>query len=154
MNPLDWEQPIELVVHGSWTPPSMNIGADEIRQWHLKRGFTDIGYHYVITRSGTIEEGRGIHFEGAHVKGQNHHTVGICLVGGKQSDPELAQVTETQWEFNYTFEQMNSLGILVTDLSLDLDVVAIKGHRDYPNVIKRCPGFDVQAYFAGVLDER
>ncbi len=47
-----------IVVHCAATPPSMNIGAAEIRKWHTDKGWSDIGYHYVIRRDGTQEEGR------------------------------------------------------------------------------------------------
>ena len=54
-----------IVIHCSDTYARMDIGVNEIRQWHLQRGFNDIGYHYVIRRDGAIEQGRPIEKPGA-----------------------------------------------------------------------------------------
>lgn len=127
-----------IAIHGAWTPPSMDIGAKEITEWHLERGFGDIGYHFVIRRDGTIEEGRDIDLEGAHVYGHNDYTIGICLVGGRN---------EQFWEFNYTFRQIVALTGLVGRLMEDYpEITAVMGHRDFPGVTKRCPGFDVRQF--------
>jgi hypothetical protein len=52
-----------IVVHCADTYADMNIGVEQIRKWHLKRGWNDVGYHYVIRRNGQIELGR---LEGHH----------------------------------------------------------------------------------------
>jgi hypothetical protein len=54
---------------------------ERIRKWHLDRGWDDIGYHYVILRDGTIEHGRDIKYKGAHAKGSNSDSIGVCLIG-------------------------------------------------------------------------
>ena len=73
-----------IVIHCSYTPPSMDIGVREIYDWHVNdNGWKDIGYHYVIRRNGNIEIGRPEHTPGAHVAGHNHNTIGLCLVGAK-----------------------------------------------------------------------
>lgn len=159
------QPPTDIVVHGAWTPPSLDIGREEIDQWHKERGFDQIGYHYVIRRDGTREIGRPFNVVGAHVAGQNAQSVGIVLVGG-QDEGRLKMLDELEknispagripeatkqdlvWEFNYTAAQMAELVILVADLLVDYDFRRIRGHRDYPDVVKRCPGFDVRAYFA------
>jgi N-acetyl-anhydromuramyl-L-alanine amidase AmpD len=76
-------KPSKIILHSSDTPPSMDIGVAEIRQWHLERGFRDIGYHYVIRRNGIVELGRHEDIKGAHCKdgGGNNDSLGICLVG-------------------------------------------------------------------------
>lgn len=55
--------------------------ASEIRRWHLARGFEDIGYHKVIRKDGSIEDGRDIAFVGAHAEGRNHDSIGVCFEG-------------------------------------------------------------------------
>lgn len=143
-----------IVVHGAWTKAGVDVGVDEIRSWHLDRGFSDIGYHYVIRRDGTIEDGRPVEEQGAHVRGHNEDTIGICLVGGR--DDEGSHTTdldefakqEVLWEFNYTRIQMASLITLVDSLTAEHEVDDVRGHRDFPGVTKRCPGFDVQEFFA------
>lgn len=81
-----------VVVHYS---ASDDVSASTIRQWHLERGFSDIGYHFVIRRNGSIETGRNINVVGAHTKGHNNYTVGICLTGSNTHSwfPSSAQIS-------------------------------------------------------------
>lgn len=58
-----------IVVHGAWTPPSLDVGAEEICEWHRERGWREIGHHFVIRRDGTVEDGRDHGTPGAHVRG-------------------------------------------------------------------------------------
>jgi len=78
-----------VIVHCSATKPSMDIGVDVIRQWHMNKGWSDIGYHYVIRRNGAVELGRDLDKDGdvdeeigAHAYGHNATSIGICLIGG------------------------------------------------------------------------
>lgn len=83
-------RPIELiVVHCSDTDDSLDIGVDEIRRYHVQHNhWSDIGYHEVIRRSGKMEPGRPIARIGAHCKGSNLYSIGICLVGKDEFTPE------------------------------------------------------------------
>lgn len=129
-----------IAVHASATPPSMDIGVDDIRRWHLKRGWLDIGYHYVIRRDGTLEEGRDLSTPGAHVAGYNDKAIGICLVGGSaEGDVNTA-------EANYTFAQYKTLKSLLDYLKDYFPNAIIQGHRDFPGVTKACPSFNVKAF--------
>lgn len=127
-----------IVIHCSATPPTMNIGVEEIRQWHIARGWSDIGYHYVITRNGTVEPGRPIKRPGAHVKGHNRDSIGICLVGGinEKGKPDS----------NFTFAQFLQLDNLICRLEEEYGKLEILGHRDLPEVSKDCPCFDVKSF--------
>lgn len=127
-----------LVVHCAATPPSMDIGAKEIRQWHLKRGWADIGYHRIIRRDGTIEEGRPEHVAGAHVRGFNRVSLAVCLVGGVDD--------ENKPEDNFTKEQFSSLKSLLDQWAEKYPEAEIRGHRDFPGVKKACPSFDVKKW--------
>lgn len=131
-----------LVVHCSATPPHRDIGAAEIRRWHLDRGWRDIGYHCVIRRNGLIEDGRSVSLPGAHVSGHNADTIGICLVGGVNAAGKA--------ENNYTPDQWASLRWLLQNLLQDYPGAMIKGHRDFPKVKKDCPCFDVGLWAAAV----
>lgn len=128
-----------LIIHCSATRASMDIGAKEIRKWHVEEnGWVDIGYHFVIRRNGVIESGRPLKVIGAHVADYNLTSVGICLVGG--TDRFGLE------ENNFTKEQWDELKWLVRFLRDDVyegQITSIKGHRDYPNVQKYCPSFDV-----------
>jgi len=135
-----------LVVHCSATPPTMNIGAKEIRRWHRERGWTDIGYHYVLRRNGTVETGRPEGTVGAHVENYNRNSIGICLVGGV--DAKLNP------EDNFTSAQYAALAELLRDLRQKYPQAEVCGHRDFPGVRKACPSFDVQKWIkeTGVFD--
>ena len=135
----------QLIVHCSYTPPGMDIGAASIRRWHVQgNGWSDIGYHYIIRRDGTVEEGRPVENQGAHCLGQNSDSIGICLIGG-MSEKGYGYLPE----FNFTGAQMFFLGSLVEKLlnRYELDKSDCHGHNEYSN--KECPCFCVQEYFSG-----
>ena len=71
-----------IIIHCSATREGQDIKAKTIKQWHLARGFSDIGYHYIIDLDGTIEKGRDESLVGAHCVGKNAISIGICYVGG------------------------------------------------------------------------
>jgi hypothetical protein len=134
-------RPIELIViHAAATPENMDIGVAEIREWHIDRGMRDIGYHDVIRRNGLIEKGRNIERAGAHAKGYNSHSIGICLVGGVDVD----DISEA--EFNFTRPQMASLNKLLDLYKIEFPDAEVVGHKDLPGVTKACPCFDVKSY--------
>ena len=103
----------------------MDIGREEIREWHLERGWKDIGYHMVIRRDGTLEQGRPWDQEGAHTRGHNRG-LGICLIG---TGPD------------FTAEQLTRLSFVVAFLGAYYPGGAVYGHRDVAATL--CPGFDV-----------
>ncbi len=71
----------KIVVHISDSPHGRNDGAKAIHDWHVDRGFDGIGYHEVITEHGRLETGRPWFWKGAHVRGHNRGSIGICLIG-------------------------------------------------------------------------
>ena len=104
----------------------------EIRQWHKEKGWRDIGYHFVIRRSGDVELGRPLSQTGAHVKGHNKANIGVCMVGGCNAD--------LQPEDNFTLAQRKALFGLMTALQ-DQFLISdenVKGHKDW-GVNKACP---------------
>lgn len=131
-----------LVVHCSATKPNQDIGVDEIRDWHKERGFSDVGYHDIIRRNGLLEKGRPVDKPGAHAKGHNEHTIGVCLIGGidQQGNPD----------FNFTDRQMRTLRDYINQSrdTHNLTQKQIVGHRDLPGVDKACPCFDVVAWLS------
>jgi len=140
-----------LVIHCSATKATMNIGAEEIKHWHVvDNGWKDIGYHYVIRRDGTIENGRPEDEVGAHVKDYNMVSLGICMVGGIDAKGHA--------ENNFTVAQWKSLARLVRMLRAKYRKAVICGHRDLspdlnkdgsvtPNEwVKECPSFEVSAW--------
>ena len=90
-----------IVIHCAATMPSMDVPIERVRKWHLQRGWSDIGYHYYITRDGEIHKGRKLSTIGAHVRGYNKNSIGICYEGGINESGEP--------EDNRTPEQKKSL---------------------------------------------
>lgn len=129
-----------IVVHCSATRPNQDIDAKEIDRWHRQFGWSRIGYAYVITRSGVLEVGRGADEIGAHVKGYNDQSLGICMVGGIDD--------EGNPENNYTDEQWQALKNVITLLKEGYPDAEVLGHRDFPNVNKACPCFDVREWWS------
>lgn len=128
-------RPIErIVVHCADTPKGMDIGADEIRRWHVEdNGWRDIGYHWIVRRDGTVEAGRPEEEPGAHVAGHNSRTIGICLIGGKGG-------------FNFTRQQLAALEAKVIDLAREYPQAQVCGHTDLDSS-KPCPQFDAGAWW-------
>ena len=127
-----------IIIHMAYTPPQMDIGVAVIREWHISRGFRDVGYHFVIRRDGSVEKGRDINDVGAHTLGHNNDSIGIVLVGGKHPSKDEVEV-------NFTSAQWRSLDRLVKDLMLNHETIKdISGHKD--NMPTKCPGFNVKEW--------
>ena len=146
-----------IVVHCSATPPDMNIGAKTIDEWHRAKGWSAIGYAYVIRRSGTLELGRDLDDDGdvleetgAHASGYNRSSIGICLVGGvRHFYPHRGQTAPAvivQPSPNFTENQLTSLNSLISTLLVLFPDAVVLGHRDLPDVTKACPSFDVRRW--------
>lgn len=114
----------------------MDIGAREIDHWHRARGFREIGYHFVIRRDGEVETGRPLGEIGAHARGHNHRSVGVCLVGGRGAGGGA--------EANFTAAQYDALWRLLGALAPRFPDAEVLGHADLPKVRKACPCFDVR----------
>lgn len=128
-----------IVVHCAATA-EQDIGAADIDRWHRKLGWKCIGYHYVIRRDGTVEEGREEGVVGAHVAGHNENSIGICMAGGVDADDVTKAVN------NFTPAQFESLKRLLLELQEKYPKAHILGHRDFPGVKKACPSFDVATW--------
>lgn len=139
----------DLIIHESDTPTGRPTLVEDIDEWHRERGWkrdevareafnptlTSIGYHYVIYIDGSVHTGRSVEEVGAHCKGHNAHSIGICLVG-------KGTYNESQWE---------ALENLVRNLEHTYGNLVVKGHCEYDTAIsqgKTCPDFDVQAWIS------
>ena len=131
-----------IVIHCAATKPSMDVPIERVRKWHLDRGWSDIGYHYYITRDGKIHKGRDLNIVGANVRGYNKNSNGICYEGGinEKGDPED----------NRTDEQKKSLLKVVKVLKFVFNNAIVQGHRDFPNVKKACPSFDAKNEYKNI----
>lgn len=134
-----------IIIHCSDTPEGRYVNAAEIRRWHIQeRGWSDIGYHFVILLDGTIERGRPIDRIGAHCKGQNLHSIGICYVGGMTYDGKKSKDTRTP-------EQKTAMRQLVQELSRSHGPLTVHGHNEFSE--KDCPCFNVRAEFYPIKKE-
>ena len=136
----------EIIVHCTATRPEWmarrptDAKVAEIRRWHTTspRNWSDIGYHYLIDRDGTVAEGRPVEKVGAHVKGHNRGTIGVSLIGGHGS-------AETDdFADNYTPEQDAALRKLLASLKAAHGITKVSAHHDY--AAKACPGFDLKRW--------
>lgn len=121
----------KLIVHCSDTPDHLNIDAQTIHNWHRKPPFTfdGIGYHRVIRRNGTIELGRPEYWTGAHTKGHNTGSLGVCLIGRK----------------HFTPDQMDALAAVIQDWRQRFPIRSVTGHYTY-DPHKTCPNFNVEQW--------
>ena len=119
-----------IVVHCSATPNGKEFHASDIDRWHKDKGWTMIGYHYVICVDGSLEPGRAEDKIGAHVEGHNKESMGICLIGTD----------------GFSAAQYDTLAGLLVEMRERFPDASILGHRDFPEVHKICPGFDVRAW--------
>lgn len=115
---------------------------DDIDQWHKQRGWDGIGYHYLITngrlknsreyqqeQDGKVQSGRPLDKIGAHCKGENRDSIGICLIGKHH-------FTSLQ-----LFNALPDLLLCLMD-EHDLSINDIYGHYEF-NHNKTCPNFNV-----------
>ncbi|OUU26627.1 MAG: N-acetylmuramoyl-L-alanine amidase [Candidatus Endolissoclinum sp. TMED37] len=116
-----------LVVHCSDTIDNNKLNARDIHKMHLDFGWNGIGYHKIICRSGEIQDGRPEYWVGAHVKGKNNISLGVCMIGRNQ----------------FTVKQYVSLESILRKWKLIYPRAKIVGHRDIGNTNKTCPNFDV-----------
>ena len=130
-----------IVIHCSATKATMDVGEDEIRDWHLKRGWSDIGYNMVIRRDGRVEIGRPLDYRGAHVRGHNSVAIGVCLIGGVNST--------NQPEDNFTPEQWDSLELSLRWMRRVWPDAQIVGHNELTTK-KACPSFSVPEWLETV----
>ena len=129
----------KIIVHCSATREGDNsINAEVIDRWHKKRGWKGIGYHFVVLIDGSIETGRMINKCGAHTKGMNCKSIGVCYIGGVES--ERNNKGKYSAKDTRTPEQIATLLELLRLLKKIYPDAKIHGHRDF--AAKACPSFD------------
>lgn len=131
----------EIIVHCTATPEGRDYSIADITLWHKERGFSTIGYHYVVSRDGRVMRGRDVAIAGAHCVGHNTHSVGIAYIGGVAKDGKTAKDTRTK-------EQRDALRILMKSMRIMYPKAKIYGHRDFSN--KACPCFDAKAEYSDI----
>ena len=134
----------KIILHCTATSEGRDYTVNQIRDWHLQRGFSNIGYHYVIGRDGTIYNGRPVEKVGAHTEGHNTDSIGIAYIGGCESD-----INNPDWAMKpkdtRTVEQKEALEWLIALLRSQYGNIPVYGHRDFAN--KACPSFDAKTEY-------
>ena len=119
-----------LIIHCSDTHDDDDLSASDIHEMHLGFGWDGIGYHKIIKRDGTIENGRPEFWIGAHTYGINNISLGVCLIGRN----------------NFTEKQFNSLEKIILHWKSIYNNPKIMGHCEAIKTKKTCPNFDVKEW--------
>ncbi|MGM9852621.1 MAG: N-acetylmuramoyl-L-alanine amidase [Muribaculaceae bacterium] len=130
----------EIVVHCTATPAGRDVTVADVDRWHRQRGFNGIGYHYIVALDGAVCSGRDVDLAGAHCRGHNSRSIGVCYVGGLDASGRPAD-TRTE-------AQRQALHSLLTALKRLYPGVVIRGHRDF--AAKACPCFDATSEYAAL----
>lgn len=122
-------------MHCTATAEGRDVTVETIRGWHRAQGWSDIGYHYVVYRDGTVHAGRPVEAIGAHCKGHNTRSIGVCYVGGCATDGKTPKDTRTP-------SQRTALRRLVDELTERYPGAKVCGH--YQFAAKACPSFKIE----------
>ena len=136
----------KIIIHCSATKEGEDISAAVIDRWHRDRGWSGIGYHYVVSLNGNIEYGRPIDKQGAHVKDHNKGSIGICYIGGVESE----RSSNGKWiaKDTRTLEQKESLLDLIKTLKRLHPEATVHGHNEF--AAKACPCFNVKEEYCNL----
>ena len=133
----------KIILHCSATREGQDISTETIRGWHVnERGWSYIGYHYVVLLDGTVDKARPVERQGAHVRGKNKGSIGVCYIGGCDAD---MNPKDTRNE-----AQKKSLEELITYLMESYDDATLHGHNEFSS--KACPSFNVQEVYKELIE--
>lgn len=127
-----------IILHCSDTPCNKDFDVNDIDRWHKEKGWNGVGYHYVIKLDGTIQEGRPESEIGAHCKGYNENSIGICYIGGRDEEGNYKDTRTTQ--------QKVSMLRLLAYLKSEYPDSLVYGHDDFSEEKEFCPGFKATEY--------
>jgi N-acetylmuramoyl-L-alanine amidase len=135
------QKPIKnIVVHSSATPKDRDHTEEDIERWHKRKGWKDTGYHFIVLLDGIVESGRPITERGAHTRGHNHNTIGVCYIGGTD---QSGKAMDTR-----TPAQKEKMRQLLSELLAVYPGANIVGHRDL--AATACPSFDAKSEYANL----
>lgn len=124
----------KIIIHCSATVEGKDYTVADIKKWHLAKGYSDVGYHYIIYRDGSVNIGRNVNIIGAHCQGYNSNSIGICYIGGLDKNGK-SKDTRTE-------QQKKSLVELLKKLKSLYPNATIHGHNEFAK--KDCPCFNVK----------
>lgn len=126
-----------LTIHCTATPEGRDNSADEVIAWDVER-FRQPSYHIVVELDGDSVRCLDDTQRGAHTGGHNTGNIGISYVGGTDTLNKGGKPKDTR-----TAAQKLTLRRLVAEYRKLYPGIIVRGHRDWPNVAKACPSFDV-----------
>ena len=133
----------KIILHCSATRDGQDISTETIRGWHVnERGWSDIGYHFVVLLDGTVDKARPVERQGAHVRGKNKGSIGVCYIGGCDAD---MNPKDTRNE-----AQKKSLEELISYLMESYDDATLHGHNEFSS--KACPSFNVKEEYKELIE--
>jgi len=133
----------KIILHCSATREGQDISTETIRGWHVnERGWSDIGYHYVVLLDGTVDKARPVERKGAHVRGHNKGSIGICYIGGCDAD---MNPKDTRTDL-----QKESLTELISYLMDSYEDATLHGHNEFSS--KACPSFNVKEQYKELIE--
>jgi N-acetylmuramoyl-L-alanine amidase len=130
----------KIIIHCTATKEGQLVTIADVAKWHKERGFATVGYHFLIDLNGKIETGRNIAETGAHTIGYNTNSIGICYVGGLDTNMKPKD-TRTQ-------SQKTTLVTLLKTLKSKYPNATIHGHNEFAK--KDCPCFDVKTEYQNI----
>ena len=136
----------EIILHCTATPEGEDYTVAQIRQMHLARGFSDVGYHFIIGRDGKVHAGRPEAIAGAHCTGHNTRSIGVSLVGG--CPPRTTSDWNKKSKDTRTPAQEAALVKIVKELRGRYPGATVHGHNEFAN--KACPSFNVKTWLTQV----
>jgi len=132
----------EVIIHCTASKPSSAVTTLDVKAWHVKRGFSDIGYHYIIDLDGRLYHCRPEIEMGAHCKGHNANSIGVAYIGGL--DDYSGKPSDTR-----TKQQRMKFSSLLLDICSRHNIYAIHGHNIYADVA--CPCFNASKEYSHFL---
>lgn len=135
----------KIIVHCSATPEGEDMTVEQIRAEHKRKGWSDIGYHYVIYRDGSVHVGRDVDIQGAHcaANGGNIGSIGVCYIGGVEKRRFGVAYKDLEPKDTRTGKQIDALFDLLVQLKSIYPNAVIYGHRDFDRS-RPCPSFDAR----------
>ena len=148
-----------VILHCTATTLDKVLTVKEVRKWHVQgRGWSDIGYHFLIHQDGTIERGRHIDKVGAHTWGNNYGSVGVAYCGGvvkksktildKEKGKDKSRYTPKD---TMTKEQEKAFRDLFGMLEVFFGELKLSGHNNHTNA-KACPSFKMRDKFGDLIN--
>jgi N-acetylmuramoyl-L-alanine amidase len=133
----------KIILHCSATREGQDVSTETIKGWHVnERGWSDIGYHYVVLLDGTVDKARPVERQGAHVRGHNKGSIGICYIGGCDAD---MNPKDTRTDL-----QKDSLTELISYLMDSYEDATLHGHNEFSS--KACPSFNVEEEYKELIE--